>query len=300
MEFAPSLRVLQRVVEMGSFTRAADSLGLPKASVSTAIQQLEARIGTQLFHRTTRRVQITADGQAFYQRSRDVLDDMDELASMFQSDVGQLRGRLRVDMGSGVARQFVLPRLPEFLERHPGVELELSATDRLVDLVREGFDCVLRGGQPQDSTLVARTLGAMRVVNCASPAYLAKRGTPTTLDDLGTHALVHYASTLGQRASGFEYFDGERYRLVPMGGAVTVNNVEAYQAAALAGLGIIQVPLMGVRSALSRGELVEVLPQLVAEPMPLTLLYAQRRHLPLRVRVFMDWLAALLAPELQR
>jgi len=298
MDLTQSLRAFQRVVELGGFTRAADSLGLPKASVSTAIQQLEARLGTQLLHRTTRRVRPTADGQAFYQRSLDVLADMEELQGMFQTEDRPLRGRLRVDMGSGMARMFVLPRLAGFLAAHPQLEIELSATDRLVDVVREGFDCVLRGGHPQDSSLVARTLGAMRIVNCASPAYLAARGVPRSLEALGAHALVHYVSTLGQRPAGFEYHDGTGYRLQPMAGAVTVNNVEAYHAAALAGLGIIQVPLLSVRQALADGQLVEVLPGLVAEPMPLTLLYAQRRHLPLRVRVFMDWLAELLAPHL--
>ncbi|RZZ82318.1 LysR family transcriptional regulator [Pseudoxanthomonas winnipegensis] len=298
MEFAQSLRTFQRVVELGGFTRAAESLGLPKASVSTAVQQLEARLGTQLLHRTTRRVQPTADGRAFYQRSRDVLADLEELQGMFLTEGRQLRGRLRVDMSSGMARLLVLPQLPAFLAEHPQLEIELSATDRLVDVVREGFDCVLRGGTPQDSTLVARPLGVMHIVNCASPAYLARRGTPHGLEDLATHELVHYASVLGQRPSGFEYFDGEAYRLLPMGGAVTVNNVEAYHVAALAGLGIIQVPLLSVRDALARGELVEVVPQLVAEPMPLTLLYARRRHLPRRVRVFMDWLASLLTPHL--
>jgi len=298
MDLSQSLRAFQRVVELGGFTRAAESLGMPKASISLAIQQLEARVGTQLLHRTTRRVHPTADGQAFYQRSLDVLADMEELQGMFQTEGRPLRGRLRVDMGSGIARMFVLPRLAGFLARHPQLEIELSATDRLVDVVREGFDCVLRGGHPQDSSLVARTLGSVRIVNCASPAYLAARGTPRTLQDLDAHALVHYVSTLGQRPDGFEYHDGAGYRIKPMGGAVTVNNVEAYHAAALAGLGIIQVPLMSVRQALAEGKLVEVVPELVAEPMPLTLIYAQRRHLPLRVRVFMDWLADLLAPNL--
>ena len=298
MDLAQSLRAFQRVVELGGFTRAAESLGLPKASVSIAVQQLEARLGTQLLHRTTRRVQATADGRAFYQRSRDVLADMEELQAMFQTEGRQLRGRLRVDMGSGMARAFVLPQLPAFLAAHPQLEIELSATDRLVDVVREGFDCVLRGGHPQDSALVARTLGSMRIVNCASPAYLAQRGVPRSLEDLADHALVHYVSTLGQRSAGFEYRSGGEYRLLPMGGAVTVNNVEAYHAAALAGLGIIQVPLLSVRQALAQGTLVEVVPELVAEPMPLPLLYAQRRHLPQRVRVFMDWLAELLAPHL--
>ncbi|HAU81841.1 LysR family transcriptional regulator [Stenotrophomonas sp. TWI273] len=298
MDRLDHLRCFLRVAELGSFTGAADSLGLPKASVSLAVQRLEAEVGVQLLHRTTRRVQLTADGAQFQTRAHDLLHDMDDLQGMFRVDTSQLKGRLRVDMSSGLARQLVIPQLPDFLAQHPGVEIELSGTDRRVDLIREGFDCVLRVGPLDDNTLVARPLGQLRIINCASPAYLAARGTPATLDDLASHALVHYVGTLGQRSPGFEYHDGEAYRSLPMGGAVTVNSGDGYTAAALAGLGIIQVPLLGARPALTAGTLVEILPGLQAEPMPVTLLYAQRRHLPRRVAAFMDWAAAVIRPEL--
>jgi DNA-binding transcriptional LysR family regulator len=299
MDRLDHLRSFLRVAELGSFTAAAEQLGLPKASVSLAVQRLEAEVGVQLLHRTTRRVRLTADGAQFQQRARDLLDDMEDLQGMFRRDT-QLKGRLRVDMSSGLARQLVIPRLPGFLERHPGLEIELSGTDRRVDLVREGFDCVVRVGPLDDNTLVARPLGVMHIVNCASPAYLATHGVPRSLEDLSRHALVHYVGTLGQRSPGFEYHDGQAYRSVPMRGAITVNTGEAYSAAALAGLGIIQVPRLGARVALAAGTLVEILPECVAEPMPVTLLYAQRRHLPRRVAAFMDWLAALVTPELGR
>lgn len=299
MDRLDHLRSFLRVAELGSFTAAAEQLGLPKASVSLAVQRLEAEVGVQLLHRTTRRVRLTADGAQFQQRARDLLDDMEDLQGMFRRDT-QLKGRLRVDMSSGLARQLVIPRLPGFLERHPGLEIELSGTDRRVDLVREGFDCVVRVGPLDDNTLVARPLGVMHIVNCASPAYLAARGVPRSLEDLSRHALVHYVGTLGQRSPGFEYHDGQAYRSVPMRGAITVNSGEAYSAAALAGLGIIQVPRLGARVALAAGTLVEILPECVAEAMPVTLLYAQRRHLPRRVAAFMDWLAALVTPELGR
>ncbi len=298
MDRLDHLRCFLRVAELGSFTGAADSLGLPKASVSLAVQRLEAEVGVQLLHRTTRRVQLTADGAQFQTRAHDLLHEMDDLQGMFRVDTSQLKGRLRVDMSSGLARQLVIPQLPDFLAQHPGVEIELSGTDRRVDLIREGFDCVLRVGPLDDNTLVARPLGQLRIINCASPAYLAARGTPATLDDLARHALVHYVGTLGQRSPGFEYHDGEAYRSLPMGGAVTVNSGDGYTAAALAGLGIIQVPLLGARQALAAGTLVEILPGLQAEPMPVTLLYAQRRHLPRRVAAFMDWAAAVIRPEL--
>jgi DNA-binding transcriptional LysR family regulator len=300
MDRVDQLRCFLRVAELGSFTAAADSLGLPKASVSLAVQRLEAEVGVQLLHRTTRRVRLSADGAQYQARARDLLDDMEDLQGMFRHDASQLTGRLRVDMSSGLARQLVIPHLPAFLERHPALEMELSGTDRRVDLVREGFDCVLRVGPLDDNTLVARPLGAMRIVNCASPGYVAARGMPGSVEDLDQHALIHYVGTLGQRSPGFEYHDGQQYQTVPMRGAITVNSGEAYSAAALAGLGIIQVPLLGARAPLARGDLVEVLPQCVAEPMPVTLLYAQRRHLPRRVAAFMDWVAGVIQPELAR
>ncbi|CAD0311677.1 HTH-type transcriptional regulator DmlR [Xanthomonas hortorum pv. vitians] len=299
MDTMESLRAFLRVAELGSFTRAGETLGLPKASVSTAVQRLEASLGTQLLHRTTRRVQLTGDGTAFYQRSRDLLDDMDELQGMFQRDRGQLRGRLRVDMSSGIARNFVIPALPVFLALHPQLEVEISGTDRRVDVVREGFDCVLRVGTLEDTNLVARPLGAFRIINCASADYLTRRGIPRCLDDLAQHDLVHYVTTLGQRSPGFEYHDGQTYQLLPMRGPVTVNNGDAYLAAALAGLGIIQAPASPLRAHLDSGALIEVLAAIAPEPMPVTLLYAQRRHLPQRVRAFMDWVAEVMAPHLE-
>jgi DNA-binding transcriptional LysR family regulator len=153
-----AMQIFARVAELASFTRAAESLGLPKASASNAVQQLESALGARLLHRTTRKVQLTQDGQAFYERSKDLLADMDELQSMFQQGEQALRGRLRVDMPSGIARAYIVPRLPKFLQAHPQIELELSSTDRRVDLVREGFDCVVRVGALGDANLIARPL----------------------------------------------------------------------------------------------------------------------------------------------
>lgn len=293
-----AMQIFVRVAELSSFTQAADSLGLPKASISVAVKQTEAWLGARLLHRTTRKVQMTQDGQAFYERCKDVLAEMDELQGMFQRGEEALSGRLRVDMPSGVARYQVLPRLDEFLQRHPRLELELSSTDRKVDIVREGFDCVLRVGELSDSSLVARPLGRFRQLNCASPAYLARHGTPAGLEDLARHRLVHYVSTLGARPAGWEWRDDSGSHWLAMSGSVIVNNADAYQAACLAGLGLTQAPESGVRHLLDRGELVEVLPEFRAAPMPVTLLYAHRRNLPRRARVFMDWLAEALAPHL--
>ena len=299
MSLIQRMEIFARVAELASFTQAAEQLGLPKASVSTAVQQLENQLGTRLLHRTTRRVQLTQDGQVFHERCKDVLSDIDELQSLFQQQGGApLQGRVRIDMSTGLARNAVIPRLPELLALHPRLELEISSTERRVDVVREGFDCVLRVGPVTDSGLVARPLGQMQMVNCASPGYLRAHGVPLTLQDLSQHRLVHYATTLGAPPSGFDHMDGALDRSLPMAGAVTVSSAEAYTAACLAGLGLIQVPLLGVQELLAQGRLVRVLDAWPARPMPLTLLYAHRRNLSKRVRVVMDWLAGVLADHL--
>jgi DNA-binding transcriptional LysR family regulator len=289
MDRLDRMMTFMRVAELESFTRAGASLGLPKASVSTAVRDLETAVGARLLQRTTRRVQLTQDGLSFYERCKDLLADVEEVSTMFQRGDAAVTGRLRVDMSTGIARILIVPRLPGFLARHPGLEIELSCTDRRVDVVREGFDCVIRVGALADSGLIARRIGTFTLVNCASPAYLERHGQPKKPEDLTAHRLVHYVATLGVKPDGFEYFDGERYRTLRVQGAIIVDNADAYLAACLAGLGIIQAPLMGVREHLKKGRLVEILPRHRAEPMPVSLVYPHRRNLARRVQAFMDW-----------
>lgn len=294
MDKIHAMQLFLRVAELESFSRAADTLGLPKGSVSRQIQALENHLGTQLLHRTTRRVQLTQDGMIYYERAKDLLSNLDELDGLFHHDPTSISGKLRVDMPVGVARNLVMPRLPAFLHQYPGLELELSSSDRLVDLIREGFDCVVRVGALKDSGLIARPLGKLTQINCASPQYLARFGYPESLDDLASHAVVHYAVNLGTRAQGFEIATDNGPRWIKTGGMLTVNSTETYHAACLAGLGIIQVPRVGVREALRAGTLVEVLPQYRAEPMPVSLLYPHRRNLSRRVHLFMEWLTGVM------
>lgn len=299
MDLLDRYRIFVAVAELGGFTRAAERLGLPKASVSLAVRQLEAGLGAQLLHRTTRRVRLTRDGEAFLERCRALVEDVDEAQEMFRSEPRNLRGRLRVDMSTGLATDYVIPRIAEFLDAHPLLEIEIGVTERRVDVAGEGYDCVLRSGAVLDDTLVARPLGSLRIVNCASPAYLRRHGTPRRIEDLVGHRLVHYVGAFGQRSPGWEYpLAGGGYATLDMDGAVTVDSAAAYTAAALAGLGMIQSPVIGMRELLAAGRLVEVLAEFSAEPMPLTLLYPRRRHLPLRTRAFMDWVASVLAPHL--
>jgi DNA-binding transcriptional LysR family regulator len=294
-----ALRAFVKVAELGSFTRAAEHMGLPKPRVSTAVQQLEAQVGARLLQRTTRSVRMTADGEQFFERAQLLLADAEEMQTLFQHSPGVLRGRLRIDLPLPLARNFVIPRLPEFFAAHPQLQLELSATDRRVDVVGEGFDCVVRVGALADSGLVARKLGELRQINCASPAYLARYGTPQTLEDLRQHRLVHYAQRLGGASASWDYQADGRGCSLPMASAITVNSTDAYEAACLAGLGLIQIPAVGKAADLATGRLVSVLPQHVAAPMPVSLMYAHRKHLPKRCQAMMDWLADVLAAALQ-
>ncbi|MBN8749232.1 MAG: LysR family transcriptional regulator [Variovorax sp.] len=293
-----ALRIYLLVAESASFTRAAERLGLTRARVSTVVQQLEAELGTRLLQRTTRSVRVTPDGQLFAERAQALVGEADELQALFQRQPAALRGRLRVDMPGQLSSQVLIPRLPEFLAAHPQIELELSSTDLRVDLVHEGFDCVIRAGALRESGLVARPLGLLSQINVASPAYLAAFGTPHTLDDLARHRLVRYSSTLGGAAPGWEYTTPEGPQMLPMAAVLTVNNTFAYESACLAGLGIIQAPALGLQECIDSGQLVELLPQYRADPLPVTLLYAHRRQVARRVQAFMDWVAAVMGEVL--
>jgi DNA-binding transcriptional LysR family regulator len=209
-----------------------------------------------------------------------------------------LSGRLRVDMSVALASELVLPRLGEFMARHPQLAIDLGTADRRVDLIREGYDCVLRAGVLLDSSLVARPLGSYRLLNCASPAYLAEYGTPLRLEDLVRHRLIHYDAQLGGSAAAWEWSDGEHTHYAPVGSMLTVNGTASYKAACLAGLGIIQVPGAGLRELIEAGKLVEVLPDYRPAPMPVAFVYPTRRHVPARAVAFMDWVAGLLKPYL--
>lgn len=295
-----ALRIYLLVAEAASFTRAAERLGLTRARVSAVVQQLEAELGTRLLQRTTRSVRVTPDGQLFAERAQALVGDADELQALFQRQPAALRGRLRVDMPGQLSSQVLVPRLPEFVAAHPQLEIELSSTDRRVDLVHEGFDCVIRAGALRESGLVARPLGELVQINVASPAYLAAFGTPRSLEDLTHHRLVRYSSTLGGAATGWEYVEGGEQRMLPMAAVLTVNNTFAYESACLAGLGLIQAPALGLRGMIEAGRLVEVLPHLRPEPLPVTLLYAHRRQVARRVQAFMDWVAGVMEEVLAR
>jgi DNA-binding transcriptional LysR family regulator len=292
-----NLKAFVRVAEVLSFTRAAEHLSAPKARISQQVRSLESQLGCQLFQRTTRSVRITPDGEQLLSRAKALLGEIEDIEGLFSAS-NQVRGLVRLDLPVGIACATVIPHLRELLTAHPNLTLQLSTTDRIVDVVREGFDCVLRVGLLADSQLMAIRLGELETTNCASPSYIRANGKPRSLEDLAQHSLVHYSHALGSDAAEFEWNDNGKARSLRMRCSVTVNGTDALRAACLAGLGIVQFPRYGVAPLIESGQLVELLPKFRSMPLPVSLLHAHGRRVPRRVRVVLDWLLALLAPHL--
>ncbi len=293
MDRFQAMQVFTRVVDANSFTRAADTLGLPRATVTTIIQNLEALLQVRLLNRTTRRISLTPDGAAYYEHCARILSEVEETESSFRDAAKGPKGRLRVDVPSIIGRQILIPRLCEFHERYPEVELVIGMGDRMVDLVREAVDCVIRAGELQDSTLVARRIGNIEMINCASPDYLERYGVPQSIDDLQQHLAVQYFSQRTGRNLDWDFIVDDQPVMVKMRGNVSVNDAEAYVACALQGFGLIQPARFTVLPYLESGALVEVLPQLSTSPLPISVAYMQNRHLSPKVRAFVDWVAEL-------
>ena len=294
MDRIDQLRLFIRIAHSGSFTLAADQLGLPRPTVSQAIQQLEARLGARLLHRTTRKVSLTQDGETLLERAQTLVADLEELEQQFQPATGHISGRVRVDMPSRIARRLVAPALPQFLALHPDIQVELGSSDRMVDLVQEGIDCAVRVGTPASSSLVAKPIGQLRLINCASPAYLARHGQPQSPADLPRHLAVHYASPSSGRIAPWEWLEQGQVKSCAMASSVAVNNAETYIACCLAGLGLIQIPAYDVAQHLASGALVQVLHDWPAPGMPMQLVYPHRRHPSRRMQAFSQWLIPLL------
>lgn len=298
MDRIDHLRVFVRIAACRSFAQAADQLGLPRATVSLALQQLESRLGARLLNRTTRRVGLTQDGEALLERAAALIADMEDIEQQFRPSAGRAVGRLRVDVPSRIARRLIAPALPELLGLHPDLQVELGSSDRAVDLVHEGVDCALRIGPLAASSLVARPLGEIELINCASPAYLARHGTPREPKELAAHEVVDYVSPSSGRSVPWEWVaDGQTHTVQPRS-RVSANNAETYIACALAGLGLIQIPAFDVQHHLRSGELVALMPEARAAPMPVHLVYPHRKHLSRRLQVFMAWVEALMRPHL--
>jgi DNA-binding transcriptional LysR family regulator len=280
------------VVDTGSFVAAGDLLHISKAAVSRIVMQLESRLGARLLQRTTRRLSLTEAGQAYYGRAKQILADLDEADGMVGDVTLQATGRLRVNapLSFGVTRLAAL--WPEFMARHPGLELEVDLSDRMVDLVEEGYDMAIRIARPRDSSLIYRPLAKTRLLLCAAPEYLARRGTPEGVADLARHDIIAYTYAPAGDTWHFATPAGERS--VTVHPRLRANNGETCRAAALAGLGITQQPDFLVDEELASGRLVEVLAEWCSQELGIYAVYPSRKHLSLKVRTLADFLAERL------
>ena len=278
-----SIRIFIEIVESGSFTQAAENLQIHRPAVTKALQLLEQHCGTRLMQRTTRRINLTPDGEAFYRQSKPLLAQADALLESFGSD-SVLRGQLHVDMPVAFATLLVVPHLPDFYRQHPGVEIILSSSDLRRDMLRDGLDCLLRVGDLEDGDYVARSLGEVALTTCASPGYLARYGAPATLEDLQSHLAVNWVNSSSRQIMPWRFQTPEGIRQIAIPGKLVLDNSEVFTAAGLAGLGMLQGMRFFLQPYIDSGQLVEVLPDFPAPRRPLSLLYPHR-HLSHKVRV---------------
>lgn len=298
MDQMAAMRAFSRVVEVGTFTRAAQLLGIPKPTLSKLIQSLESHLRTKLLNRTTRRVTVTADGAAYYERVARILADVDELDGSMTLSQASPKGRLRVDISAFLAVQVLVPALPKFHARYPEIQIDLGVTDRPVDLLAEHVDCVIRAGTITDQSLIARKIAELHFVSCATPDYLDRHGEPKHPSELQRHTVVGYFSAPSPRPYPLEFKRGDE--LIEIAGRyiVAVNDSNAYVAAGLAGLGIMKTPAVMVEDHLASGALRRVLPDWLTDPLPLYIVYPQNRHLSTKLRIFVDWVAELFGRSL--
>lgn len=289
MDRFQEMQVFVRVADRRSFSLAAEDLQIPRATVTNLIKRLESRISARLLERTTRQVRLTHEGEAYYHRCARLLADLEETENSFRN--ANPKGLLRANLQGTLARHFVMPALGDFLIQYPDITLQVSEDDRLIDLVREGVDCVLRAGTLQDSSLIGRQVARMEQVTVASPEYLQRHGVPTTLADLQSHFVVDYVSSATGRPASLDFSVGDEVVEYHLKARISVTGADLYTGAAVTGLGLVQVPRYRITRELAEGRLIVVLPQTPPPPMPVSVLYPQNRQLSARVRVFTQWLA---------
>ena len=298
MDQIQAMRIFVRVVEAGTFTRAADSLSLPKATVTKHVQALEERLRVKLLNRTTRRVMVTPDGAAYYDRTVRLLTDLDDIEASMTNARANPRGRLRIDVGTSVAQLLIIPHLAEFHARYPDIQVDLGVSDRIVDLIGDNVDCVIRGGELSDQSLVARRVGNLEFITVASPDYLQRKGTPThPLEIEEKHASVIYFSPQTGRHYPLEFRKGEESIDITGPYQVSVNESNAYVTATVAGLGVGQITGYQAERHLKSGALVQLLPDWTQPLLPVYVVYPPNRHLSAKVRAFVDWAAELFQRE---
>ncbi|MBB3226565.1 LysR family transcriptional regulator for bpeEF and oprC [Luteibacter sp. Sphag1AF] len=293
MEDFSAISVFVRVVEAKSFSSAAQHLEMTPSGVSRAISRLEEGLGARLFFRSTRALRLTDDGAAFYARCKEILADLSEATEALGYARTKPAGKLRIAASSAVGRAALIPNLADFEEKFPDIRLEMTMCDFPFDLNEEGFDCAIRMGELADSSLIARKIGYFSNVLCASPSYLARHGAPTTIDDLKTHRCVNFVHPTTGKPYQWQ-FDTPGGRVgVDVDAHMLINDGESVIQAAIAGLGVIQVPHCLAACALDKGMLQIVMQDTISTGSPLWIVYPQKRHLSARVQAFIEWTSEL-------
>ncbi len=298
-----AMRVYVRVVEAGTFTRAADSLGVLKSNVSKHIQALEVRLQAKLLNRTTRRVTVTADGAAYYDRAARLLNDFDDIEASMTNARAHPSGKLRLDIGSSIAKKVIVPALSGFCERYPDVQIDLGVSDVRVDLISDNVDCVIRSGELMGPSLVARRIGDMSWMTVASPGYLKRYGVPGHPSEIPLrHLLVGFFAGHMRRLYPHEFHRNGEVVEITEPYRLSLNDRTAHMAAVLGGFGLSQVPSCMAEPLIESGELVRILPDWTRPPLALHAVYPSNRHLSAKVRAFVDWAAELFSahPQLRR
>jgi LysR family transcriptional regulator for bpeEF and oprC len=293
MEDFSAIASFVRVVEAKSFRAAAAQLGMTPSGVSRAVSRLEEQIGVRLLFRSTRALNLTDDGESFYHRCKDLLADLDEAVDALGYARTKPRGKLRVAMNVSVGRAGLIPNLADFEARYPDIRLELSMSERNIGLIEEGIDCAIRMGELEDSNLVARKLGYFSNVLCASPGYLARHGTPTCLDDLKRHQCINYLYPTNGRAYQWQFDSPDGPVALDVDAHLLINDGESVIQAAIAGLGIIQVPHWLAAGPIGHGKLQVIMEDTISTGSPVWIVYPQKKHLSARVHAFIDWVQEL-------
>jgi DNA-binding transcriptional LysR family regulator len=296
-----AIRGFVRVVEAGAFTRAAESLQMPSATLSKQIQLLERHIGAKLLERTTRRVHVTSEGSTYYNRMRDLLAEVEEIETTLGSAKAAPRGPLRVDTGGAAASAILIPAFPEFQARYPEIQLQLGVTDRTADLIGENIDCAICR-TADDPALIARRIGLLSWTMCASPAYIARYGVPSHPQQVvdGDFPVAGYFSHSSGVIQPIELLVHDESFLIKPRHSILVNDSNAHRACALAGLGLVHTLDFSVRPSIDRGDLVVVLKEFRAKPMEVFIVYPPSRARSTKVRVFGDWVTHVFARLVQQ
>lgn len=296
MDRFDAMQAFARVVEAGSFTKAADTLHMSKTSVTQLVQQLEARLRVKLLNRTTRKVNLTADGAVYYERVVRLLADLDDAETSLSTAAALPRGRLRVDVPSPLASLILMPALPAFHARYPDIQIDMGVSDRMVDIIGENVDCVVRGGELTDQSLMARRVGDLQLGVYAAPSYLERLGTPTHPQDLedSAHRIVGFLWARTGKALPYTMRNASESVHIKGRYVLAVDDGTAYLAAGLAGMGVLWLPDYMAKAHAARGELVRLFEDWQLEPMPIYVAFAPNRHISLKLRVFIDWIAELM------